>query len=342
MFPQDSVTHVVEPAVQVTTVTDSVVRPAKPRTPYQVLRMLPRDATPAQQDSAIQATFQPAEIRYSNQPDTLHLPGHEIGVKVTDANIPIYYEKTFFAKSLQKQGKIQTMYGIPGDPIPYTLHNDHVMASVLLGMFMVTLLLVSHTRWFFQYQLKTFFNHPRTDDVFMPETSGEMRCQLFLAAQAALLLAILQFFFTQKYIGTTFILHSDYMLVGIFFLMVAGYFLVRSLLYTLVNSVFFSTAKNLHWQKTQLLIISVESLLVFPIVLLQVYFNLSTQNVILYLAIVLVLIKILTFYKQYIIFFRRFGGFLQIILYFCALEIVPMVAILGAMVLMGNILKINY
>ena len=35
----------------------------KPRHPYQVLRTLPKDATPAQQDSAIQATFQP-KVRF--------------------------------------------------------------------------------------------------------------------------------------------------------------------------------------------------------------------------------------------------------------------------------------
>ena len=44
----------------------TVHRPARPQTPYQVLRMLPRDATPAQQDSAIQAWFQPGEIHYSS------------------------------------------------------------------------------------------------------------------------------------------------------------------------------------------------------------------------------------------------------------------------------------
>ena len=344
MIPHDSIVHHVEAPVEenVMVSSDTVVTSAKPRTPYEVLRTLPHDATPAQQDSAIQATFQPAEIHYSNQPDTLHLPGHEIGVKMTDVDIPIFYDKTFFAKSLQGQAQTQTMYGIPGDPIPYSLRHDHVMTSVLLGMFMLTLLLLSHTRGFFMRQVKTFFNMPRTDDVFMPETSSELRCQFFLVAQTALLLGILQFFYTQQYIGTTFILQSDYILIGIFFVMILGYFLVRALLYTMVNNVFFSTTKNTQWQKIYLLIVSVEGLMVFPLVLLQVYFDLSAKNVILYFAIVLLLTKLLTFYKSFIIFFRRFGGFLQIILYFCALEIIPMVVIWGAMVLIGNLLKINY
>ena len=342
-MPQDSITHVEQPVEAVTArVGDSVIHSSKPRTPYQVLRTLPRDATPAQQDSAIQATFQPAEIRYSSQPDTLHLPGHGKGVKLTDIDIPIYYEKTFFAQSLQQAGKVSTIYGMPGDPVPYTLHNDNVMTSLLLASFVVTLILLANIRSFFIHQVKTFFYIPRTDNTFMPETSGELRCQFFLVAQTCLLLSILAYFFTQQFIGTTFILRSDYMLIGIYFSMFVAYFLLHTLLYTCVNLVFFNSKKNVQWIKTLLLITSVEGVILFPLVLLMVYFDLSTESVIFYFAIILVLTKILTFYKCFIIFFRRIGGYLQIILYFCALEIVPLAVIGIALVLTGSYLKINY
>ena len=65
-----------------------VKKPARPQTPYQVLRLLPKDATPAQQDSAIQAWFEPGEIHYSERPDTLHLPGQEIPRDLKTVNIP--------------------------------------------------------------------------------------------------------------------------------------------------------------------------------------------------------------------------------------------------------------
>ena len=79
--------------------------PTRPQTPYQVLRLLPEDATPAQQDSAIQAWFQPGEIHYSSQPDTLHLPGHGIGRNLKDVNLPQYYRENFFSKSDIAAGK---------------------------------------------------------------------------------------------------------------------------------------------------------------------------------------------------------------------------------------------
>ena len=61
------------------TADSTVQKSARPQTPYQVLRMLPKNATPEQQDSAIQVWFQPGEIHYSGRPDTLHLPGHDAG-----------------------------------------------------------------------------------------------------------------------------------------------------------------------------------------------------------------------------------------------------------------------
>ena len=78
---------------------DTVVHHHTVLTPKMVLSWLPRSATPAQQDSAIQAHFQPSEIRWSNRPDTLHLPGHDKGHNMLDVNLPQYYREGFFSKT---------------------------------------------------------------------------------------------------------------------------------------------------------------------------------------------------------------------------------------------------
>ena len=59
--------------------------------------MLPKDATPAQQDSAIRAWFHPGEIHYSDMPDTLHLPGHGVGRNLKEVNLPQYYRESFYS-----------------------------------------------------------------------------------------------------------------------------------------------------------------------------------------------------------------------------------------------------
>jgi hypothetical protein len=57
---------------------------------------------------------------------------------------------------------------------------------------------------------------------------------------------------------------------------------------------------------------------------------------------VLIIVKIMTFYKCYIIFFRQNVVSLQIILYLCALEIVPLLALWKILDFTANSLKINF
>ena len=94
--------------------------------------------------------------------------------------------------------------------------------------------------------------------------------------------------------------------------------------------------------KAYLFLFSCEGVLLFPVVMLLTYFNLSLDAAIIYALIVVGLVKILSFYKSYIIFFRGNGSFLQIFLYFCALEVVPLFALWGGLVLISHYLKINF
>ena len=67
-------------------------------TPKQVLSWLPKNATPAQQDSMVRAHIKPCEIHWSEMPDTLHLPGHQPGKSFRDVSLPQYYRESFFSK----------------------------------------------------------------------------------------------------------------------------------------------------------------------------------------------------------------------------------------------------
>ena len=160
--------------------------------------------------------------------------------------------------------------------------------------------------------------------------------------QTCLLLAILAFFYSREYISQTYVLSSQYQLIGIYFGAFAGYFLLKMLFYGGVNWVFFDKKKNEQWNRSQLFIFSIEGVALFPLVMLQVYFDLSMKSAVIYAVIVIILVKILSFYKCYDIFFRRLGVFLQIILYYCALEIIPMLSLGAVLMIVGNQLKINY
>ena len=106
--------------------------------------------------------------------------------------------------------------------------------------------------------------------------------------------------------------------------------------------IFFDKKKNEQWNKLMLFLPSIEGIALFPMVMLTVYFNLSLQTAIGYTTVVVILVKLLTFYKSYLIFFKNSSVFVQSFLYFCALELMPLGSLWGVLVLTDNYLKINF
>ena len=326
-----------------TAYTDTAVsQPTKPQTPYQVLRLLPKDATPAQQDSAIQAWFEPSEIHYSQQPDTLHLPGHGVPRDPKVVDIPQYYRENYFSNdSLYHPELNGGRYGVAGDPVPYTISNDNVITGLLVFCFLLIAFVFSRLSWFIVHQIKDFF-YVQKGEHTMTETGNEVKLQMHLVVLTCIVFALLYYFYTTNYVASTFNLSSEYQLLGIFGGVFAGYFLLRFLLYTMVNNVFFDGRKNKKFLTSLLFITSLEGILLFPSVLLLAYFHIPPQSVVYYCATVIVLAKILTFYKAHVTFFRQNADFLQIILYFCALEMIPLFALWGGLAVIVNFLKVNF
>ena len=322
---------------------DTVVHHHTTLTPAMVLSWLPRSATPAQQDSAIQAHIKPSEIRWSTRPDTLHLPGHDKGRSMLDVDLPQDYRAGFFSKdSLFHPELPGGRYGVAGDPVPYTVQHDNVIISLLLLLFVLATIAFSNSRHFVVRQTKNFFSTNREGMTEITETAVEIRFQAFLTFLNSLLLSILFYFYTLNFIGETFLLDSQYHLIAIFLGMTVVYYLVKTMLYAIVNNVFFDGKKNRQWMKSFLFITSIEGVSLFPLVVVWTFFDISIQNAVIYVVIVISIVKILELFKCFLIFFRQNVVKLQIILYFCTLEIIPLLLFLGALVFTANSLKINF
>ena len=322
--------------------TDSMaVHSAKPQTPYEVLRLLPKDATPAQQDSAIQEWFEPREIHYSTRPDTLRLPGQEVARDLKEVNLPHYYRENFFSNNTMYHPELNAeRIGAAGDPIPYTFQNDNLITGILILCFLLITFALSRISAFLLKQTKQIFSTQKSEQT-LTETGSEIKIQILFMFITCLLYSLLYFIYTNHFIANTFIISSEYVLLVIFAATIVAYMMIRLLLYTLVNNVFFDNKKNLQFVRTQLLITSLEGVALFPLVLLVAYFQFSLQNAIVYTATILIFAKILTFYKTYAIFFNQKGGILQIFLYFCALEMMPLMMLWSVLLVITENLKVN-
>ena len=327
----------------ITTATEDTmaVQSVKPQTPYEVLRLLPKDATPAQQDSAIQEWFEPQEIHYSSRPDTLHLPGQEIPRDLKEVSLPHYYRENFFSNNTMYHPELSTeRIGTSGDPIPYTFQNDSFVTGILILCFLLMTFALSRISDFLLRQTKKFFSTQKTEQT-LTETGSEIKFQILFLFITCLIYALLYFLYTNHFIANTFIISSEYLLLAIFSMTILGYMFLRMVLYTIVNNIFFDNKKNLQFLGSILIITSLEGVVLFPLILLLAYFQFSLQNAIIYTATIVILAKILTFYKSFTIFFNQKGGFLQIILYFCALEMIPLMMLWSGLLVITENLKIN-
>lgn len=231
--------------------------------------------------------------------------------------------------------------GVPGDPVPYTVRGDNSLTILLLLCFVLFIVSLAHSKHFLAKQLKDFF-WPTSNDRDSSESGGELRFMIFLSLVNALVLAISTYLVASNAIDQRAIESKGVMLIAILFALFTSYYCLKWLVASMVNLTFFGGKKSLQWMTLQLQVTALEGVLLFPVLALQIYFDFSAQNALIYIGLVLFLNKILIFYKAYQIFFKGNGLYLQTFLYFCSLEIAPMLALCGAGLAIIDTIKINF
>ena len=260
-----------------------------------------------------------------------------------DVHLPPYYKDTFFSgDSLLQADTLGDSYGIEGDAILQNIHGDDVITALLLCSFILAVIAFSKTAGFMLWQLRNFFYLPHEGRSEVKETTSEARSLCYLVLLSSTVISLLYYFHTMQIEGETYLLDSPYQLLAVFFGWVLACFCLKYTLYLWVDSVFFGSKRNVHWMRSYIFLFILEGILLSPLLFAQLYFDLSIETVEFYFIFVLIIVKILTFYRCYIIFFCQNVVRVQIILYFCALEIVPLIALWAGMDITANSLKINY
>ncbi len=312
-------------------------------TPRQIIASLPKDATPWQQDSAVRANIKFPAVDWSERPNPMCTPTTKADEPSGfSAEKPLYHSRSLVQPDSVYRPEYATYRpGVAGDPVPYTIAGDNLITSVLLGCFIFAMLAVAKSGNFISRQTKNLFRPQHEGTTVITETSSELRFQIFLVLHTCLLFALLFFLWRQTSFEETFIL-PHYQTIGVYTGIFAVYFFVKYCLTAAVGWVFFDKKNNEQWMKANLFLISSEGILLFPAVMLLVYFKLPVESIVFYTILVVVSGKLLTFYKTYLIFFQRKKAALQNILYFCTLEIMPLGALWGILVLTDELLKLNF
>lgn len=231
--------------------------------------------------------------------------------------------------------------GLEGNKVPHQLSADDGITALLLLCFFLVAYVLSKGKRFLLQQAKEFSFNKERGNLFDSSTATDVRFRISLLFQTCVLLGI--FIFDYFYDHTPGLLNKypPIAILGIYIGVCVSYYFVKWLLYSFLFWIFFDKAKTVVWIEAYSTILYYLGFSLFPLVLLMVYFNLSS-NILIAIGLGLVIFaKILMFYKWLKLFFNNLYGLFCLILYFCALEIVPCLVLYQGLIQINNLLLIK-
>ena len=232
--------------------------------------------------------------------------------------------------------------GFEGTPISCSPRTDDAIALTLLACFFLSSIALARGKKFLSQQVKDFVLHRERTSIFDSSTAADVRYLLVLVLQTCVLSGITFLNYFHDTCPALMDHVSSLLLLGIYVGFCLAYFLLKWLLYMFLGWTFFDKNKTNIWLESYSALIYYVGFALFPFVLFLVYFDLSLTNLVIIGSIILIFTKILMFYKWIKLFFHQFSGLFLLILYFCALEIVPCLLLYQGMIQMNNILLIKF
>ena len=230
-----------------------------------------------------------------------------------------------FIDSLQQKIEIVPFrpQGIAGDPVPYRFRSDDFVTTALMLSFFLMTYVISRSRHYLKSHIKNFFSPREHKDIFAPRTQNELRGQLYLIVQLCFTLGVLMFDYIQSFKPDVFNSVSPYKILLVASSICGIFYFLKIVLYYIVNTVFFDRKVTSQWNDTYLMSVLTMGVILFPVALLVVYFDVDFDTMLILFFSVYAFVKLLLFYKCFHIFSEYRLHFLHIILYLCALELFP-------------------
>lgn len=227
--------------------------------------------------------------------------------------------------------------GMYGEQVPRLFRIDD---GLLLGLLLILFFMfvgLAGSKHLMAHLVKRFFAPLREQaNLFDGDTKVERRHMRFLTALNVFLPASLL---------CDYILRQDwhfqserypYLCLSLSILFFGVYYCFKYLLTTAVDWTFFDKIKCSLCSESRNFLYAVQGLLFSPLLFYSVFFELSLQKLLLCALVLVVFVKILLLYKYWTIFFSKTYGILHFIVYFCALEIIPVLVLWRILAFVSN------
>ncbi len=255
--------------------------------------------------------------------------------------LKLFYEEHYQPGDTADLMQTIVSVGKEGEPIPEQLYSDNVLTACIFFCFFLLSYVLANGKQYFAQQIKNFFYIRERANLFAVETGSDFKYRLLLVFQTCILLGIFFFDYSYDSFPDLFIHYPPYILLGCYIVVIVLCYFLKMLLYMWVDWIFFDKSRNSIWLESYSLVYSLFGILLFPLLLLIVYFDLSNLNSLIFFAVIGGICEIMLFYKCFNIFFNKMYGILYFIVYFCALELVPCFILWQALVSVNDLLIIK-
>ena len=231
--------------------------------------------------------------------------------------------------------------GMPGEPIPYLLHTDWLITSILFFCIILTSLTLSKEKKYLLHQLKSSITNRERFSMFDETTVSDMHYKVLLKVHACLMLALCIYYYFSYNIPSIYTQLPHEWFLGGLTLGVSVFIFIKSLLYRFINWIFFQNDRHSLWITSFFNILIWLGISLLPTILVIVYFDISSQISFILIGILIIFAKIALFWICFSNFFEKIHGAFHLILYFCALEILPDFLFWKGIELVSNNLILN-
>ena len=226
--------------------------------------------------------------------------------------------------------------GMPGEPLPYLPNADWMITTLLFFCILLTSFAFSKEKKYLLQQIKTSLSSRERSSMFDESAIGGSRYSFLLKIHTTVLLGFYIYHYYASHLPLLFEKVPHIALLAGFIVAIGIFILLKCTLYQSINWIFFQKVRNSIWIESFFNIYIWTGILMLPLVLLIVYFNISSTTSLILVGALIIFAKIALFWKCFSNFFEKIHGALHLILYFCALEILPDLILWKGIELMSN------
>lgn len=214
--------------------------------------------------------------------------------------------------------------GVSGNPIPYKLSNDIFVTITLLASLFIASFVVSRSMHALKLRIKNFFYNRNRNETTTLKSESKIKNHIYVVILESFVLSLLFFSYAEFKLISDFTTVSPYLLLFADMATCLTYFALKYAIYGTFNWTFFNEEKREVWFSGYNLIIFGKAVTLLPLVLTVLFFDLPFPVYIYAFFAILIINETMVLFKTKQIFFAYPLGILTSILYFCTLELLPL------------------